>query len=670
MKSIRGIIVERVSEALVAVLGAEGAEADPLVAPSQDSKRGDYQSNCAMGLAKKLGRKPRELAEQIVAGLKIDDLCEPPDIAGPGFINFRLKNEFLAALLGEIPPAQGVAGVSLRESSDEENADPTGGIAQAEACGSLSAQEEDRLGIPRVSNPQVVVVDMSSPNLAKEMHVGHLRPTIIGDAVARILEFQGHDVRRENHVGDWGTQFGMILECVRRLYQRAADSKGVSIEQHLDEHPLKIEDLEVYYVRAKKIFDNDPDFADRARRTVVDLQSGDVVTLKLWRNFRDESLRHCHAIYDALGIEKLEDRGESFYNDMLGGVVQELLGSGMAVESDGAICVFPDGFTRRDDEPLPLIIRKSDGGFGYATTDLATLKHRIAQMGAQRIIYVVGNQQKQHFAMLFAVLAMTGWADENVETVHLPTGMLLNQAGSPFKTREGGTVKLKALLDEAVERSRAFLQAGEKDPEKRRGYTAEQIDEMAGVIGIASVKYFELSHNLATDYKFSWDHMLALDGNTAPYMLYAYARIQSIGRKASVQSSKAQGAAGFSLRESSDGGNADPRGGIAQAEACGSLYGSPVIIEHPCEAGLARQLLKFAEVIEQLGRDLKPNTLTEYLYDLSKSFSTFYDRKAGVRVIDAESEELRRSRLRLCELTGRTLQVGLRLLGIQTLERM
>ena len=398
--------------------------------------------------------------------------------------------------------------------------------------------------------------------------------------------------------------------------------------------------------------------------------SGDQRARTIWRAFCDESLRHCHVIYETLGVAQMEDRGESFYNDMLAGVVQELRDSGVAVESDGAICVFPDGFTRRDDEPLPLIIRKSDGGFGYATTDLATLKHRIEQMGAQRIIYVVGNQQKQHFAMLFAALAMTGWADENVETVHLPTGMLLNQAGTPFKTREGGTVKLKTLLDEAVERSRAFLPAGEKDPEKRRGYTAEQIDEMAGVIGIASVKYFELSHNLATDYKFSWDHMLALEGNTAPYMLYAYARIQSIGRKADAQTSESQGAAGFSLRESKGRGDAAPTGGIAQAEACGSLGESQVIIDHPSEAGLARQLLKFAEVIEQLGRDLKPNTLTEYLYDLSKSFSTFYDRKAGVRVIDAESEELRWSRLRLCELTGRTLKVGLSLLGIQTLERM
>ncbi|MCH8052817.1 MAG: arginine--tRNA ligase [Planctomycetes bacterium] len=627
MKSIRRIIVERVSEALVAVLGAEGAEADPLVAPSQDSKRGDYQSNCAMGLAKKLGRKPRELAEQIVAGLKIDDLCEPPTIAGPGFINFRLKNEFLAAALGEIPPAQ---------------------------------QEEDRLGIPRVSNPQVVVVDMSSPNLAKEMHVGHLRPTIIGDAVARILEFQGHDVHRINHIGDWGTQFGMLIEFLRETEPRVLN----------DPDNLQLGDLEEFYVKAKARFDSDEAFASQARQAVVDLQSGDQKTRTIWRAFCDESLRHCHAIYDALGIENLEDRGESFYNDMLAGVVQELQGSGVAVESDGAICVFPKGFTRRDDEPLPLIIRKSDGGFGYATTDLAALKYRLQEMGARRIIYVVGNQQKQHFAMLFAALAMTGWADENVETVHLPTGMLLNQAGSPFKTREGGTVKLKTLLDEAVERSRAFLQAGEDDPEKRRGYTAEQIDEMAGVIGIASVKYFELSHNLATDYKFSWDHMLALDGNTAPYMLYAYARIQSIGRKADVQSSESQRAAGFSPRGPSDSANVTPESESAQAEACGSLDGSPVIIEHPSEAGLARQLLKFPEVIEQLGRDLKPNVLTEYLYDLSKSFSTFYDRKAGVRVIDAESEELRRSRLRLCELTGRTLKVGLSLLGIQTLERM
>ena len=593
VKSIRRIVAERVSEALVATLGDEVAQADPLVAPSQDDRFGDYQSNCAMGLAKKLGRNPRELAEQIVAALKIDDICEAPEIAGPGFINFRLKNDFLAATLQSIPAA------------------PTDGT--------------DRLGVETVTHPEVVVVDMSSPNLAKEMHVGHLRPTIIGDAVARILEFQGHNVHRENHVGDWGTQFGMLIQFLRDTEPHVLD----------DPDHLQLGDLEEFYIKAKQRFDGSQEFANDARQAVVGLQSGDETTRAIWRAFCDESLRHCHAIYDALGIEKLEDRGESFYNDMLPGVVQELRNNGIAVESEGAICVFPEGFENRDGKPLPMIIQKSDGGFGYSTSDLATLKHRIDQIGAQRIIYVVGNSQKQHFAMLFAVLKKTGWANEGVQTVYLPTGMLLNTKGAPFKTREGGTVKLKELLEEAVERSKAFLQSNEKDAEKRRGYDTEQIESMARVIGIAAVKYFELAHNLATDYKFDWDIMLALEGNTAPYMLYTYARIQSIGRKAS-----------------------------------GSLPDGSLVIEHPSEVGLAKQLLKFTEVVEQLGRELKPNILTEYLYALSKSFSTFYDRKTGVRVIDAEPETLRRSRLRLCELTGRTLKVGLRLLGIQTLERM
>ena len=636
MKNIRNIIAERVVAALASIVGEP---ADPLISESQDAKFGDYQSNCAMGLAQKLKRKPRELAEEIVAALAIDDICEPPTIAGPGFINFRLKNDFLAAALGSTPPP------------------PTEG--------------QDRLGVDPVAHPEVVVVDMASPNLAKEMHVGHLRPTIIGDAVARILEFQGHEVHRQNHVGDWGTQFGMLIQHLRDqdggpgvLKEQAKPVKGQS------KSGVQIKDLEKFYVQAKARFDSEPEFASRARQAVVELQSGDPDTLEHWRAFCDESLRHCHAIYDVLGIEKLEDRGESFYNDMLASVVQELQDSGVAVESQGAICTFPKGFTNRDGEPLPMIIRKSDGGFGYASTDLAALRFRIQQMGARRIIYVVGNQQKQHLAMLFAVLKNTGWADEGLEVVHLPSGMLLNDAGAPFKTSAGGTVKLKTVLDEAVVRSRAFLQDIENDPDKRRGYSDDQIDTMAEVIGIASVKYFELSHNLATDYKFNWDQMLALDGNTAPYMLYAYARIRSICRKADVQPSETQGAAGFSPRGPSDSENASRESESARAKARGSLYAAPLIIEHPSEERLAKQLLKFPEVIEQLGRELKPNILTEYLYNLSKSFSTFYDRKAGVSVINAESEDLRSSRLRLCDLTGRTLKVGLSLLGIQTLERM
>jgi len=597
MKCPKRIITERMADALVAALGDDGRGVDPLVRAAQDQRFGDYQSNCAMGLAKKLGDQPRRIAAQLVGNLRVDDLCEPPEIAGAGFINFKLKADFLAATLGAIPP--------------------------------LSSEREDRLGVEQVAEPEVVVIDMSSPNLAKEMHVGHLRPTIIGDAVARVLQFQGHEVHRINHIGDWGTQFGMLIQYLRETEPRVLE----------DPEHLQLGDLEEFYVRAKSRFDTDPQFAGQARQAVVDLQSGGAATRGIWKAFCDESLRHCHHIYDQLDIAGLEDRGESFYNDMLPAVVRELKDRGLAVDSEGAVCVFPKGFTNRDDQPLPLIIRKSDGGYMYATTDLAALKQRIEVLGARRIIYVVGNQQKQHFAMLFAVLAETGWAAHGVETIHLPTGMLLNETGAPFKTREGGTVKLKTLLDDAVRRSQAFLRANERDESRRRGYSEAEMDAMAGVIGIAAVKYFELSHNYATDYKFDWDLMLSLDGNTAPYMLYAYARIRSIARRAGTGENAAPGT-------------------------------DPLVIEHPSEVGLAKQLLKFTELVEQLARELKPNLLTEYLYDLSKAFSTFYDRKTGVRVIDAESDALRRSRLRLCELTGRTLKAGLRLLGIETLQRM
>jgi arginyl-tRNA synthetase len=595
MTNLRHLLSERMTDALAALLGQEGRAVDPLVRAAQDPRHGDYQSNCAMGLAKRSGGKPRDVAAALVERLAIDDICEPPEIAGPGFINFRIKPAFMAAALQRVPPR-------------------TAG--------------EDRLGLPRAASPDVVALDMSSPNLAKEMHVGHLRPTIIGDAVARALEFGGHTVHRINHIGDWGTQFGMLIQFLRESQPQVLK----------DPDSLRLGDLEEFYIRAKARFDDDKAFADRARKAVVDLQSGDPATLTIWKAFCDESLRHCHAIYNMLDI-RLEDRGESFYNDMLPGVVAELQERGIAVESQGALCIFPEGFKGRDGERLPLIIRKSDGGYGYATTDLAALKHRIQALGATRLIYVVGNTQKQRFEMLFEALRMTGWAGPQVEAVHLPTGILLRDDGKPFKTREGGTVKLRTLLDEAIERERQFLLRNEQDPEKRRGYEPAQIEHMAQVLGLAAVTYFELSHNLATDYRFDWDTMLALDGNTAPYMLYTYARIQSIAGKAKVDFERLPA-------------------------------GAAIHLEHASEIALARQLLKLSECLEQLGRELRPNLLTEYLYDLSRTFSGFYDRNTGVRVVDAEPETVRISRLKLCDLTARALRLGLGLLGIRTLERM
>lgn len=582
-------------------MAAIGAEGDPLVRASADESFGDYQSNAAMSLAKALGRKPREVAAAVLERLDVGDLCEPPQIAGPGFINFRLTPGFLARSLDAIPAAD--------------------------------APDGDRLGIDRVAEPQTVVVDLSSPNLAKEMHVGHLRSTVIGDCVARILEFQGHRVIRENHVGDWGTQFGMLVAYLRRVRPEVLN----------DPDHLVIKDLESFYVEAKALFDRDEAFKRESQRTVVALQQGDQATRRIWKAFCDESLRHCHEIYRRLDVS-LIDRGESFYNDLMPEAIRRLVNAGLAVESDGALCVFLDGFYARDKEPLPLMVRKRDGGYNYATSDLATLIHRLETLGATRIIYVVGIAQKLHFEMLFAAARKAGWADDTVRLEHVGFGNVLAPGGQPFRTREGGTAKLKTLLDDAVAKARAVVVAGGDDEAgggrpTRGDLSPQEIDRIAETVGIAAIKYFDLQHNLVKDYAFDVDTMLALDGNTAPYMLYAYARVRAIGRKAGV-----------------DFDTFRP--------------GGPMILEHPAELALARVLLRFTEVVDQAAVDLRLNVLTDYLYGLSKAFSRFYDRKLGVRVIDAESPAARQSRLALCDLTARTLKVGLSLLGIRTLDRM
>ncbi len=595
MKSILQELSDRVCAAMRTV-GTVGLEGDPLIRGTADGKFGDYQSNCAMGAAKRLGRNPRDLAAQIVESLDVADMCDPPEIAGPGFINFRLRPEYLARCL-EAVPAAGKPGA-------------------------------DRVGIDPTDSPQTVVVDLSSPNLAKEMHVGHLRSTVIGDCVARILEFQGHNVIRENHVGDWGTQFGMLVAYLRRTRP--------DVLERLDD--LVIRDLESFYVEAKALFDRDEAFKKESQEAVVALQGGDEETRRIWRAFCDESLRHCHQIYERLDVE-LIDRGESFYNELMPVVVQRLIDNDHAEENQGAICVFCEGFKTREGEPLPLIVRKSDGGYNYASSDLATIVHRLETLGARRIIYVVGIAQKLHFEMVFAAVRKAGWADAGISLEHLGFGNMLAKGGRPFKSREGGAVKLKDLLDEAVAKARSVIETGEGTKARRHEGTKGETDTIAETIGMAAVKYFDLQHNLVKDYMFDLDTMLALDGNTAPYMLYAYARIRSIGRKAGI-----------------DFDTFDPDAGI--------------IVEHPAEIALAKALLLFAETIDQVAVDLRPNQLTEYLYDLSKAFSRFYDRKLGVRVIDASPPSVRTSRLRLCDLTARTLKLGLSLLGIRTLERM
>lgn len=592
----------QLADRIRAALAALGSDADPQLMPAQDEKFGHYQSNCAMALAKQLQQKPRDLAAALVEKLDAADLCDPPEIAGPGFINFRIRPAALAAYLRQIPPCP----------------DPAA----------------DRVGIPPSSPRQTVVIDLSSPNLAKEMHVGHLRSTVIGDCVARVLEFAGHNVIRENHVGDWGTQFGMLLAHLRRVMPDVA------------EHPdwLVIADLEAFYVAAKRRFDEDEEFRKESRDTVVALQRGDEPARTVWRAFCAESLRHCHALYDRLDV-KLLDRGESYYNELMDEVIRRMeqlraaQPEGPVRESEGALCVFLDGWTTREGEPLPLIARKSDGGYNYATSDLATILHRVESLGADRILYVVGLPQKQHLEMVFAAARRLGWVRDDIGLTHIAFGSMLNQEGRPFKTREGGTVKLRDLLDEAVARARTVVVQGLAEEDPPRQLSDGQIDHIAETVGIAAVKYFDLSHALSSDYKFDLDTMLSLEGNTAPYMMYAVARVRAIGRK----------------------GNVD---------FAALPVDRPLVLEHPTEVRLALALARFAETFETVARDLRPNLLTDYLYDLARAFSRFYDKKLGVRVLDATPEEARLTRLRLCDLTARTLTRGLWLLGIPTLEYM
>lgn len=587
---------DRVSAAVASVCGIAAGDVDPQLRRAQDERFGDYQSNCAMGLGKQRGEAPRALAERIAGALTIDDLCDPPEVAGPGFINLRLRPEYVAARLAEIPPA------------------PATGM--------------DRMGLPLAGSPRVVVVDMSSPNLAKELHVGHLRSTVIGDCVALLLEFAGHTVHRVNHVGDWGTQFGMLLAYLRRTQPSV-------LERPED---LRLDDLEEFYIAAKALFDADPAFAAVSRETVVALQRGDDDVRAVWQAFCTESLRHCHEVYDRLGV-RLTDRGESFYRDRLAAVIDAFQSAGLAQQSDGATCVFLDGFTTRDGGPLPMMIRKSDGGYNYATTDLAALHHRIYDLGASRIVYVVGVPQKQHLEMLFAAANKIGWVPNGVTLTHLAFGSMLAPDGRPFKTRTGGTVKLRDLLDEAVERARRVVENDAESGGRRADFDAATAHRIARTVAIGAVKYFDLSHAMGSDYRFDWDTILALEGNTAPYMLYAYARIRSIGRKAGIDF------------------DALP-------------HQTAITLTHPSELRLAKKLMDFGDVLNHVTAELRPNLLTDYLYDLSKSFSTFYDRQHGVRVIDAESASLRLSRLRLCDLTSRTLKLGLQLLGIDTVEQM
>ena len=550
------------------------------VETARDKSHGDFASNLAMALAKPAGMKPRDLAEKIIAALPPSEAVAQVSIAGPGFINFFQDRAWLARQLQQ-------------------------------------ALDDERLNVPAAGPALRVVVDYSSPNLAKEMHVGHLRSTIIGDAVARVLEFLGHTVIRQNHVGDWGTQFGMLLA-------------------YLEENPATAEaelgDLENFYRQAKKRFDESPEFADRARERVVQLQAGDEECLALWRRFNDISLGHCQAVYDRLGVSltPADVRGESAYNDQLAEVVDSLQQRGLLTESEGARCVFLDEFRTSEDKPLPVIVQKAGGGYLYATTDLAAMRYRHQVLKADRVLYFVDQRQALHFQQVFAVARKAGFVPEAMQLEHMGFGTMNGADGKPFKTRDGGTVKLIDLLDEAEQRAYQLVQ--EKNPELEPA----ELRQIARAVGIGAVKYADLSKHRSSDYNFNFDQMLSFEGNTAPYLMYAYTRVASVFRRIDRDMHQLDDLA-------------------------------PLVLEQEAEIDLAAHLAQFGSLLQYVAREGTPHALCHYLYELAGRFSGFYE---NCPILAAEQPAQRDSRLRLAALTGRTLQQGLNLLGITTLERM
>jgi arginyl-tRNA synthetase len=576
--NLRNELERRLSSALAA---AGAPDCPALVAPAGRPEFGDYQANGCMAAGKKLKTNPRQFAERVLEHLDLADLAAKVELAGPGFLNITLSDDFLQRQLTE------QAG-------------------------------DDVLGVRRPARPQNVVVDYSGPNLAKEMHVGHLRSTIIGDALVRILRFTGQDVTPQNHVGDWGTQFGMLLTFMEEV---GADSGELA-------------DLEGFYRQAKQRFDADEEFADRARRRVVELQAGEDSAVRRWEQFVAISLGHCQDVYDRLGVllGPGDVRGESAYNDDLPGVVADLDATGLLAESEGAAGVFLEEFRNKDNEPAFVIVQKSDGGYLYATTDLAALRYRAGQLGANRILYVTDSRQAEHFEKVFVIARKAGFVPPDVRLEHVPFGMMLGTDGKPFKTRQGDTVKLADLLDEAQRRALELVTA--KAAERGETPDAEELDEVARVVGIGALTYADLAQNRASDYVFSWQKMLSLEGNTAPYMQYAYARIRSIFRK---------GAKTVDLDQ--------PTFDVS---------------EHPAERALAVKLLQLPEIVEAVAQTAQPNTLCAYLYELAGVFMGFYE---NCPVLKAEGT-VRAGRLALCDLTSRVIRQGLDLLGIETLERM
>jgi arginyl-tRNA synthetase len=580
MADPRDVLAQRVSAALGAAFGPEYEGADPVIRPSSFA---DYQSNAALPLAKKLGRPPRDIAADIIRHLDLEGLAEPPEVSGPGFINFRLLPGWIAA----------------------------------QASGQLA---DPRLGVAQADPAQVVVVEYSSPNVAKEMHVGHLRTTIVGDALARILEFAGQEVIRDNHLGDWGTPFGMLIEHLLDVGEDSADA------DQLRSNP------NAFYQAARRKFDSDPEFAERARQRVVLLQGGDEATLRLWQHLVDMSLDYLNRIYRQLGVTltNADIRGESFYNDLLAEVCAELEASGVAVISDGALCAFPPGFTGRDGEPLPVIIRKRDGGYNYSTSDLATIRFRIRDLHVDRAIYVVGSSQALHFQMVFAVARQAGWIPATARFEHVQIGNVLGTDGKLLRTRAGDSIKLSELLREGVERARKVFDELSTSPE----FDESERAAIAEAVGIGAIKYADLSTARDSEYVFDWDRMISFRGNTGPYLQYATTRIRSIFRRAGLE----------------------PDGARA-----------PITLAEPAERALALRLLGFGAVVQQAGETTQPHLLAGFLFEVASAFTTFYEQ---CPVLQAAEPSIRDSRLALSALTLRVLLTGLDLLGIPVPERM
>ncbi|MDV7103126.1 arginine--tRNA ligase [Vibrio sp. TH_r3] len=576
--NIQALINDKVSQALTAAGAPQGSPA--AVRQSAKPQFGDYQANGVMGVAKKLGMNPREFAQKVIDVLELDGIASKTEIAGPGFINIFLSEQFLAS--------------------------------QAEA-----ALADLRLGVA-TQPQQTIVADYSAPNVAKEMHVGHLRSTIIGDAVVRTLEFLGHKVIRANHIGDWGTQFGMLIANLER------------IQQETGEVSMELSDLEGFYRESKKLYDEDEDFAKRARGYVVKLQSGDQYCAEMWKKLVDITMLQNQRNYDRLNVSLTREdvMGESMYNDMLPAIVTDLKQQGLAVEDDGAQVVFLDEYKNKDGEAMGVIIQKRDGGFLYTTTDIACAKYRYETLNADRVLYFIDSRQHQHLMQAWTIVRKAGYVPENVTLEHHAFGMMLGKDGRPFKTRAGGTVRLADLLDEAQVRAQKLIES--KNPELG---DAEK-ESIASTVAMAAVKYADLSKHRTTDYIFDWDNMLAFEGNTAPYMQYAYTRVASIFAKADISMDNIAG---------------------------------DIIVSEDKEKALITKLLQFEEAVQSVAREGQPHIMCSYLFELAGQFSSFYE---ACPILVTENEAIKQSRLKLASLTAKTIKQGLSLLGINTLERM